>query len=217
MTKLLIDPNLDHYAAAYTTPEHPVLAALNRETHLKTEQPVMLSGHIQGALLKMFSCMIKPKRILELGTFTGYSAICLAEGLEDDGLLHTIDINEELHDMCRHYFEKSGLSDKIVQHIGKAETIIPTLQEAFDLVFIDADKPNYGLYYDLVFDKVPVGGFLIADNVLFEGKVLLASGEQGKNAAAMHAFNEKIKNDTRIEHILLPVRDGLMVVRKVTN
>lgn len=217
MTQLLIPKLLNDYSENYTTPEHPALAALNRETHLKIDLPVMLSGHLQGAVLSMFSHMIKPERVLELGTYTGYSAICLAQGLAENGHLHTIDINEELEDMAFRYFCDAGVDKKITQHIGKAAEIIPSLQETFELVFIDADKQNYHLYYDLVFDKVPVGGFILADNVLYEGDVVLPENEQGKNARAMHAFNEKVKNDNRVEQVLLPLRDGIMIMRKVTN
>jgi len=160
--------------------------------------------------------MIRPKRILEVGTYTGYSAICLAAGLQNEGHLHTIDINEELEDMAFRYFCAAGLDKKITQHIGKAAEIIPTLEEEFDLVFIDADKQNYHLYYDLVFDKMPVGGFILADNVLYDGEVILPGEEQSKNARAMHAFNEKVHSDHRVEHVLLPVRDGIMIVRKRT-
>lgn len=217
MTRLLISKALNDYAEQFTTEEDAVLAALNRETHVKVEMPVMLSGHLQGAILSMISRMIRPHRILEIGTYTGYSAICLAQGLAEDGHLHTIDINEELEELCFRYFCKAGLEQKITQHIGNAAAIIPALTEAFDLVFIDADKQNYHLYYDLVFDKVPVGGFILADNVLFDGEVVLPPDQQGKNAKAVHAFNEKIKADDRIEHVLLPVRDGIMLMRKIKN
>ncbi|WP_276133330.1 O-methyltransferase [Polluticoccus soli] len=217
MTQLFLPVAINDYAEAYTTPETAALASLNRETNVKVELPVMLSGHLQGGLLQMFSHMIKPRRVLEIGTYTGYSAICLAQGLTDDGILHTIDINEELEEMCFRYFCKVGLEQKIVQHIGKAAQIIPELEGQFDLVFIDADKQNYSLYYDLVFDRVPVGGYILADNVLYDGEVINPANEQSKNARAIHAFNEKVKNDKRIEHVLLPVRDGIMIVRKTTD
>lgn len=217
MTLVLIPPAINKYAEDFTSPEQPYLAALNRETHVKVELPVMLSGQLQGRILQMMSHMVRPRRILEIGTYTGYSAICLAQGLAENGHLHTIDINEELQDMCFRYFCEAGLEKNITQHLGKAADIIPGLNEEFDMVFIDADKQNYHLYYDMVFDKVPVGGFILADNVLFDGEVVLPAAEQGRNAKAMHAFNEKIKNDTRVEHVLLPVRDGIMVVRKIKN
>lgn len=217
MTVQLLSKVLNDYAEQFTTPESTVLAKLNRETNVKVELPVMLSGHLQGAILSMFSTMIRPRCILEIGTYTGYSAICLAKGLDDQGHLFTIDINEELEDMAFRYFCEAGLDSKITQYIGKAAEIIPKLDEVFELVFIDADKQNYHLYYDLIFDKVPVGGFILADNVLYDGDVVLPPEEQGKNARAMHAFNEKVRMDTRIEHVLLPVRDGIMVMRKLTN
>lgn len=217
MTQVLLPVAINNYAEDFTSPEMPALAELNRETHVKVELPVMLSGHLQGAILQMISHMLKPRRVLEIGTYTGYSAICLAQGLEQDGHLHTIDINEELEDMCFRYFCRAGVEKRITQHIGKAAEIIPTLREQFDLVFIDADKQNYGLYYDLVFNSVPVGGFILADNVLYDGEVILPAGEQSKNARAIHAFNEKVRTDKRVEHVLLPVRDGIMIVRKTTD
>lgn len=217
MTRVLIPADIDQYADEFTTPESQPLAELNRETHMKVPQSIMLSGHLQGAIFSMISHMIKPRRVLEVGTYTGYSAICLAQGLTDEGLLHTIDINEELQDMCFRYFCKAGLEKKIIQHIGKADDVIKGLDETFDLVFIDADKVNYHLYYDLLFDKVPVGGFILADNVLYEGEVTLSEEEQSKNGRAMHAFNQKVRNDKRVEHVLLPVRDGIMVMRKIAD
>lgn len=217
MAQLILSESLNEYVENITTPEINVLASLNRETHLKVELPVMLSGHLQGAVLQMISHMIKPNRVLEIGTYTGYSAICLAQGLTDTGHLHTIDINEELRDMCFRYFCNAGLEKKITQHIGKAAEIIPTLNETFDLVFIDADKPGYQLYYDLVFDKLPVGGFILADNVLYDGEVILPAEEQSRNAASIVAFNEKVHNDKRAEQVLLPIRDGMMMIRKIAN
>lgn len=217
MTKLLIPQTINDYAEDFTTPENELLAALNRETHLKIELPVMLSGHLQGSILQMLSHMLKPRRILEVGTYTGYSAICLAQGLTEDGHLHTIDINEELQDMCFRYFCSAGLEKKITQHIGKAGDIIPAIDEKFDLVFIDADKQNYHLYYDLVFDKVPIGGFILADNVLYDGEVILPEDQQSKNAKAIHAFNQKVRDDARVEHVLMPVRDGITIMRKIAN
>ena len=217
MSHRLIDQALDEYSEQFTTPETSVLAALNRETNVKVQMPVMLSGHLQGALLQMVSHMVAPKYILEIGTFTGYSAICLAQGLKEGGLLHTIDINEELEDMCFRYFCEAGAQEKIKQHIGNAANIIPALEPMFDLVFIDADKQNYHLYYDLVFDRVPVGGYILADNVLYDGEVVLPNEKQTKNAKAICAFNDKVRADKRIEHLLLPVRDGIMFMRKIAN
>lgn len=204
---------IEDYAAAYSAPEDPVLSALNRETHLKIMLPQMLSGHIQGNFLKMMSYMIQPKRILEIGTFTGYSAICFAQGLKEDGKLYTIDINAELEDMCRKYFEEAKVATKIDYRIGNALDIIPSIEESFDLVFIDADKINYSNYYDLIFDKVRPGGFIIADNVLWSGKV--CQEKHDKDTTALHAYNEKINADNRVENYLVPIRDGLMVARKL--
>jgi len=217
MTQLLISKAINNYAEKYTTAEDTHLAALNRETFVKVQQPVMLSGHLQGAFLQMVSHMVKPKNVLEIGTYTGYSAICLAQGLTPHGHLDTIDVNEELEDICFRYFRATGLDTKITQHIGDAGQIIPTLDKTYDLVFIDADKVSYNRYYDLVFDKVPVGGYILADNVLYEGDVVLPQEEQGKLARAMHAFNEKVHADPRVEHILLPLRDGIMIMRKIAE
>ena len=207
----LLPEEIELYAAKFSTPETDVLAALNRETHLKIMLPQMLSGHIQGNFLKMMSHMVQPKRILEIGTYTGYSGICLAQGLTSDGLLHTIDINEELSAMVERYFEQSGLSSKIKHHIGNAIDIIPQLDETFDLVFIDADKTNYSNYFDLVIDHTRKGGFIIADNVLWSGKV--TQEKHDKDTAALHAYNQKIQDDPRVENYLVPIRDGLMVAR----
>lgn len=217
MTTQLLSAALNNYAEQMTSPETAGLARLNRETHIKVEMSQMLSGHLQGSLLAMMSNMIRPKHVLEVGTYTGYSAICLAQGLQDGGHLHTIDINEELADMCRQYWEMEGLGDKITQHIGRGENIIPRFEEQFDLVFIDADKVNYGLYYDLVFPKVPIGGFILADNVLYDGEVILPDEEQSRNAKAMHAYNKKIQTDKRVEQVLMPVRDGILITRKISE
>jgi predicted O-methyltransferase YrrM len=216
MTQLLTSKALEQYTEQFTSPETEVLAALNRETNLKIAAPVMLSGHLQGAVLQMISHMIKPRNVLEIGTYTGYSAICLAQGMQKDGHLHTIDINEELEDICFQYFCKAGLEGRITQHIGYASEIIPALNDTFDLVFIDADKTNYHLYYDLVIDKVPLGGYILADNVLYDGEVVLPEEEQSKNARAIHLFNEKVRQDERVEQVLLPIRDGIMLMRKIT-
>lgn len=202
------------YAEKFTTPESPALAALNRETHLKVDMPVMLSGHLQGAFLTMISQMIRPKNILEIGTYTGYSAICLAQGLAANGQLHTIDINEELRDMNDKYWQQAGVADRIVAHTGNAAEIIPALDLSFDLVFIDADKQGYAHYFDLVMDKVPVGGFMVADNVFYDGEVMLPQAAQSKNARALAAFNEKVKADPRVTQVMVPLRDGLLLIRK---
>ena len=211
----LTSPEINAYAESMTTPESDALAQLNRETNMKVELPIMLSGHLQGAVLAMLSRMIRPRRILEVGTYTGYSAICLAQGLTEDGILHTIDINEELADMQQRYWQDAGVADKIKPHVGKGSDIIPNLDEVFDLVFIDADKVGYSAYYDLVIDKVRPGGFIFADNVLYDAEVVLPENEQSKNAKAIHAFNQKIKDDERVTQVLLPVRDGILIVQKL--
>ncbi|MBS1644623.1 MAG: O-methyltransferase [Bacteroidetes bacterium] len=206
---------INTYAENISTPESELLRRLNRETHAKVELPIMLSGHLQGALLAMLSRMIRPKRILELGTYTGYSAICLAQGLPEGGMLHTIDINEELAERCQRYWKEAGLEDKITMHIGPGASIIPSLDEVFDLVFIDADKQGYAQYFDLIIDRLPQGAFIFADNVLYDAEVVLPEAEQSKNAKAIVAFNEKVKNDPRVEQVLLPVRDGILIMRKL--
>lgn len=210
-----LDSALSHYIESHTSPEPPLLQALNRDTHAHVLKPRMLSGHVQGRLLSFFSHMIRPQYILEIGTYTGYSAICLAEGLQEGGKLYTIDINEELEAMVRSYFEKAGVTPKIEYLIGNALHIIPSLHQTFDLVFIDADKVNYHHYYDLVIDKVRPGGFIVADNVLWSGKVVAETIKKGDaETKAILDFNNKIQQDSRVENILLPVRDGLMITRK---
>ncbi len=208
-----IDTGIQAYAENITTAESDLLQNLNRETNAKVLMPRMLSGHLQGQLLSMISHMIQPGKILEIGTYTGYSSICLASGLKENGVLHTIDINEELEDMVRDYFNKANLKNKIQYHIGNALQIIPTINETFDLVFIDADKENYSAYFDLVIDKVSKGGFILADNVLWSGKVL--QEKKDKDTLAIHRFNEMVKADIRVEQILLPVRDGILIARKL--
>jgi caffeoyl-CoA O-methyltransferase len=200
------------YIEAHTSAESDLLKKINRETHAKVMMPRMLSGQLQGRYLSMISHLLKPKNILEIGTYTGYSAICLAEGLAEDGKLTTIDINEELEARVRDYFEQAGLSKKIDYRIGNASTLIPMLNQQFDLVFIDADKENYSRYYDLVFDKVKVGGVILADNVLWSGKVTRPKPD--KDTRALLEFNAKVNNDTRVENVLLPMRDGIMLIRK---
>ncbi len=208
-----ISKNIVDYAEAHSTSETDVLKELNRETNAKVLMPRMLSGHLQGRILSMISCMIQPKRILEIGTYTGYSAICLSEGLTDDGILHTIDINEELMTMVKKYFAKASCEKKIKLHTGDATKIILSMEETFDLVFIDADKKNYSTYFDLVISKVRKGGIIIADNVLWSGKVLESFAEMDSDTKAIIEFNKKIQEDKRVENVLLPVRDGLMVIR----
>lgn len=203
---------LNDYVDEHTSPESEVLKALNRETHIKVQMPQMLSGHVQGQILRMISYMVKPQNVLEIGTFTGYSAICLAAGLQENGKLVTLDINDELEEMVRKYFSQSGLENKIDYRLGNALDIIPTLDLTFDIVFIDADKQNYSRYYDLVFDKVAKGGFILADNVLWSGKVV--EENPNRDTQALIDFNKKVMADERVENVLLPVRDGIMVIRK---
>jgi predicted O-methyltransferase YrrM len=202
------------YAEAHTSPETELLRQLNRNTRAHVMAPRMLSGHLQGRFLAMIAHLLRPRRILEIGTYTGYSALCLAEGLTDDGRLITIDHNEELEDFARSYWRQSALNEKIDLRIGNAATIIPTLADTFDLVFIDADKRNNALYFDLIFDKLRPGGFILADNVLWSGKVIATAGSADQDTAAVLAFNQKIQDDPRVENVLLPIRDGIMIVRK---
>ncbi|MGN6509599.1 MAG: O-methyltransferase [Chitinophaga sp.] len=210
----VISGQIQAFAEKYTAPEPELLYRLHRETYLKADQPHMLSGHVQGRFLTMVSQMMRPRRILEIGTFTGYSAICLAEGLAEDGQLHTIDVNEELEEMSSRYIAEAGFSNRITQHIGKAAEIIPQLNEVFDLVFIDADKAGYIAYYDLVWEKLRPGGFMLADNVLYHGEVVLGKEEQSNNAKAMIRFCEKAVADGRAETLLLTLRDGVLLIRK---
>ena len=209
--------NINDYSENHTSPESDLLAKLNRETHAKILKARMLSGHLQGRVLAMFSFMMRPERILEIGTYTGYSALCLAEGLSEKGKIITIDINEELENFTRSFFDESPYSDKIDYRIGDAAEIIPTLPETFDIVFIDADKMNYQKYYNLVFDKVRIGGYIISDNVLWSGKV--ADIEEGKkidkDTQNLMNFNKMCHEDPRTENILMPLRDGLMISRKI--
>ncbi|MDB2362365.1 O-methyltransferase [Flavobacteriales bacterium] len=207
--------NIDDYACSHTQNESPLLSELNRETWSKVLIPRMLSGHLQGRALSMFSKMIRPQAILEIGTYTGYSAICLSEGLRDDGKLYTIDINEELESMSSSYFEKAGIKDKVRQYVGNALEIVPTIKDNFDLVFIDADKENYSNYFDIVIDKMPIGGFIIADNVLWSGKVVEELKSNDSETKALIDYNTKIHQSNRVENLLLPVRDGLMICQKV--
>ncbi|MGC6429248.1 MAG: O-methyltransferase [Flavobacteriales bacterium] len=206
---------LDDYVCEHTQQENDILKDLNRETWAKVLIPRMLSGHLQGRTLAMLSKMINPKNILEIGTYTGYSAICLSEGLQENGLLHTIDINEELYTMSSSYFKKAGIADKIIQHVGDANNIIPEIDLKWDLIFIDADKENYANYFDLVIDNLAMGGFIIADNVLWSGKVIEKINEKDKETAAIVDFNKKIQLSNRVENVLMPIRDGLMVCRKI--
>jgi len=207
------DPTLE-YCQAHTSPVPAVLAELERATHLRTLSPQMLSGAYQGTLLRFLSLMIRPRRILEIGTFTGYATICLAEGLPDDGLLHTIEANDELGRLIGEYLLKAGVAEKVHLHLGDAAAIIPTLEEIFDLVFIDAGKLDYARHYALALAKMRSGGFLLADNVLWDGKVARGD-QQDATAQVLRDFNEMVHRDARVENILLPVLDGVLVVRKL--
>jgi len=209
----LFSEELTHYLENSCEPENELLKHINRETHLKVSMPRMLSGHYQGKLLSMISKMINPERILEIGTFTGYATLCLAEGLSENGRIYTIDINLELEDMVRSNFKKSELDSKIMYQIGDAKEIIPTLNETFDLVFIDADKKNNATYYDMIIDKVRSGGLILVDNVLWSGKVL-NEGVSDQKTSFISKFNEMVSSDQRIEKLILPVRDGLFLIRK---
>jgi caffeoyl-CoA O-methyltransferase len=208
-----LDSNLEAYVAKHSEQEPELLQKLARETHLKVLQPRMLSGAYQGRLLALLSKLIAPKRILEIGTYTGYSALCLAEGLQANGQIDTIDINEELTDMQRKYFDVSCFGKHIVQHLGNAAEIIPAIEGTFDFVFIDADKEQYPLYFDLIVDRVRSGGLIIADNVLWSGKVLEPATDEATES--LQIFNKKVAKDSRVETVILAVRDGLTLLRKI--
>lgn len=213
-TMEFIDPQIEAYAAAHTENEPELLHELNRDTHLHVMKPRMLSGHFQGRLLSMISHMIRPRDVLEIGTYTGYSALCFAEGLAEEGHIVTIDKNEELEDRTRTYFERSPYASQIKFLVGDAMELIPNLKREFDLVFIDADKGNYINYYNLVFDKVRPGGYILIDNVLWSGKVLEAVKPGDIDTEVLVRMNTMIHNDSRVQEILLPIRDGLLLVRK---
>lgn len=209
----MISEELQNLLLTYCEPEDALLQHIDRETHLKVLLPRMLSGHYQGRVLSMLSKMNSPKRILEIGTYTGYATLCLAEGLTPDGLIYTLDINAELEDMVRGNFAKSPLNDQIKYIIGDAQESLKLLkEETFDLVFIDADKKNNGTYYDLIFDQLRPGGLIIVDNVLWSGKIL--SKAQDQDTKNISSFNDRIAADNRVEKLILPVRDGLFVIRK---
>lgn len=210
-----LDEKLTAYIESNSGDEPFLLGELNRETYAKIIMPRMLSGHLQGRVLAMLTHMIKPKTILEIGTYTGYSALCFAEGLQAGGKIITIDINEELEDMVRNYIHKAGYEKSIFPMIGNAMELIPQLDEKFDMVFIDADKENYCHYYDLVFEKVNKGGFIIADNVLWSGNVLKNRKEMDDETRAIDDYNKKIHEDKRVEQVIFPIRDGLMIARKL--
>ena len=211
-----LPPEIDDYAGSHTAAHSKTLAALERETWQEVLMPRMLSGHQQGRFLSLISHLMQPQRVLEIGTYTGYSALCMAEGLSSAGVIHTIDINAELRPRIERFMEKAGYSNQIQLHIGNALEIIPSLQGPWDLVFIDADKENYTAYFDLVVDHVRPGGLIIADNVLWSGKVADLT-HQDHETVGLRAYNEKIATDPRVVHQLLPFRDGLMVARKLKS
>lgn len=211
-----IDPALLTYCEDHSSKEDVLLKKITRETQAKVMMPRMISGHLQGKMLELFTKMQDPKTILEIGTYTGYSAICMVRGLGKDGKLITIDINDELETMVRHYFEESGYADQIDYRLGNALEIIPNLTGPFDLVFIDADKSNYINYYKLIIDKMNPGGIILADNVLWSGKILVEKGQKiDKDTQAILDFNILVQNDPRVENVLLPIRDGVMMARKI--
>ncbi len=206
-------PNaLSEYCTQHSDAESPILQKIARETHLKVLMPRMLSGHLQGRVLSMISKMIQPKNILEIGTYTGYSAICLAEGLPENGKITTIDINAELEERVRGYFEEAGITKKVNYLIGDATQIIPDLNQVFGLVFIDADKKNNATYFDLLIDKMQTGGYILVDNVLWSGKVV--EEKPNNDTELIIQFNKKIQKDERVENVLMPIRDGIMLIRK---
>ena len=213
----VVSSEIQDYAENFTSGESDVLRHLREKTFAERVDRQMLSGFYQGRLLAMFSRIIAPQRILEIGTYMGYSALCLAEGLREDGKIITLDVDEETNKIAKSFWAKSEYANKIEANVGDALKIIPTLSEVFELVFIDADKPNYSNYYDAVFPKLKIGGVIIADNVLRDGKVLNLAANADENTVALHEFNRKIQADTRVCNILFAVRDGLMIIRKEKN
>ncbi|GHT71336.1 O-methyltransferase [Bacteroidia bacterium] len=206
--------NLEEYILSHIDEEGEQLTRLNRDAHVNLLRPRMISGHLQGRMLKMFCRMISPKRILEIGTYTGYATLCMAEALPEDGIIHTIEINDEMEDFILKQFNQSPDKNKIRLHIGDAMGIIPSIDETFDLVFIDADKRDYNSYYDIIFDKVRPGGLIIADNTLWDGKVVEEVVQNDKQTLGILEFNDKIKADTRVEKVIIPIRDGLTLIYK---
>ena len=210
----IVNNKIEDYIRKNSSKEPDILKDLNKETYLKVLNPRMLSGHLQGRFLSIITKLIKPKKILEIGTYTGYSAICMAEGLIENGIIHTIDINEELISIQNKYFAKSKCNNSIIQHVGDARNIIKSINEKFDLVFLDADKENYIEYYELVIEKVKKGGLIIADNVLWTGKVVEPDKDDDELTQYLIDFNKMINEDDRVENIILPLRDGLNVILK---
>ncbi len=211
----MINAELEKYIEEHTTPETELLYDLNRQTHLRTFYPRMLSGGVQGKFLELLCRMLQPEKVLEIGTFTGYSAIAMAQGMSDRGLVYTIEVNEEMESFIREYIAKAGLENKIKLLIGDALHIIPSLEETFDLAFIDGDKEQYVDYYETAIAKLRPGGFILADNVLWSGKVLENDAVSDKETKGIKAFNEQVKNDKRVEQVILSIRDGLMLIRKL--
>lgn len=208
-----LSEDLEDYVAAHSQAEPELLAQLNKETYQKVLLPRMLSGHFQGRVLSMLSKLIRPSSILEIGTYTGYATLCLCEGMQENGIVHTIDIKEELVDFQRKYFDKLPWGSQIIQHLGEAVDIIPTLETKFDLVFIDADKENYLNYYELIVPKMNKGGIILSDNVLWSGKVVEPLKEGDLSTKILLEYNQRLNNDPRVETVLLPIRDGLTVSR----
>ncbi|MGI8848973.1 MAG: O-methyltransferase [Pyrinomonadaceae bacterium] len=213
----IVSTEVQDYAERFTSAESEILTELRQKTLGERADNSMLSGFYQGRLLSIFSKMINPRRILEIGTYVGYSTLCLAEGLSKDGKIITLDIQPETNRVAKEFWAKSGLNDKIESHLGDALEIIPNINEIYDLIFIDADKPNYRNYFELVFPKLRIGGFIIADNVLWSGNVLDVKANNDESTIALHAFNQKIQKDERVSNILFAVRDGLMITRKEKN
>ena len=211
----MMNDNLLHYAEQHSSPESPLLHRIHRETYIRMPFPRMLSGHLQGRLLSMLSKMMRPKSVLEIGTFTAYSAICLSEGIPDDGLMHTIEANVELEDLINENLTEAGISNRVKLYIGNALEVIPEIDEEFDLVFLDADKENYLQYYHLVFDKLKPGGLLLADNTLWGGKILDKAHSGDFETNAIQVFNDYVAADQRVEKLLLPFRDGMTMIRKL--
>jgi len=206
---------LDEYILANSSPESPLLAELYRQTHLKLMNPRMVSGHIQGRFLSFISRMIAPKKILEIGTFTGYGTICLAEGLSKTGMIHTIDSDEEIIEFAKSYFERAGIKNKVTQHHGDARTIIPSLDMKFQLIYIDGEKNEYPEYFKLAMNSLENGGFIVADNVLWNNKVIQSPIKNDKATVGIKQFNEMVRKDERVEEVILPFRDGLMLIQKI--
>ena len=206
---------LEEYISSHSTPEDEALQAITRDTYVHVLNPHMLSGHVQGRVLSMISWMIRPQRILELGTFTGYSALCLAEGLAEGGKLITIEHNDELEETIRRNLARSPLGERIELRIGDAKEICASMRDTYDLVFIDADKREYCAYLDLVYPLVPVGGFILADNTLWDGHIIDPAYDKDKQTLGLRAFNDKLKEDNRFEQVILPLRDGLTLIRKI--